>query len=353
MQDIRFQTPKGERRIGKGFPTFIIAEISGNHQQEKEKAFRLIDAAAEAGVDAVKLQTYTPDTLTIDCENEYFQVRVNDAWKGQTLYRLYQSAFTPWEWQAEMKAYGEQKGLTVFSTPFDETAVDFLETLEVPLYKVASFESGDLELLKRIGSTGKPVIMSRGLTPLDDVRAALDVLRDAGVSGVAVLHCVSSYPAEPSQMNLATIPDLERQLGAVVGLSDHTLGTTTAVAAVALGASIVEKHFTLRRSDGGPDAAFSLEPEEMKGLVRAIRETEAAIGVPTYSAGPKEAENLVFRRSLFVVSDIAEGEAFSRENVRCIRPGYGLPPKELPDVLGKRARRNIERGTPLSWELII
>ncbi|MBI4138601.1 pseudaminic acid synthase [Candidatus Uhrbacteria bacterium] len=352
MTSFTIQTPRGERRIGPGEPVFVIAELSGNHKGDYERALRLVDAAIETGVDAIKLQTYTPDTLTIDSDREEFQVKVNDAWAGKTLYQLYGEAYTPWDWQPKLKAYAEGKGVMVFSTPFDETAVDFLENMNVALYKVASFETGDLELLKKIGATRKPVIMSRGLTPLADVEEAVRTLKQAGAPHVAVLHCVSSYPATPDQMNLATIPDLAKRLDVVAGLSDHTLGTAVAVASVALGACIIEKHFTLRRSDGGPDAAFSLEPEEMKKLVQAVRVVESAIGKPTYGVGEKEAENVIFRRSLFVVKDIKQGEAFTSENIRSIRPGHGLPPKEISNVIGKRATMDIARGNPLRWDLI-
>lgn len=352
MSVIEIISPRGKRKIGPNFPVFIIAEMSGNHNQDIERAFKIIDAAAEAGVDAVKLQTYTPDTMTIDCDKESFQVKVNDAWKGKTLYDLYKIAHTPWGWQRQLKEYGEAKGLLVFSTPFDETSVDFLENLNVALYKVASFEVTDLELLRKIGQTKKPVIISRGMASLVEITEAVKVLRESGASEVAVLHCVSSYPATLEQMNIATIPDIARRLDVVAGLSDHTLDITASLTSVGLGANIIEKHFTLRRSDGGPDAAFSLEPEEMSNLVKLIRKAEVAIGKPTYDIGKKEAENMVFRRSLFVVKDVKKGEVFTRENVRCIRPGYGMPPKNLPLVLGKTAKCDIERGTPFIAELI-
>lgn len=352
MQNLEINTPKCKRKIGPGQPAFIIAEMSGNHNQDINRAYKIIDAAAEAGVDAVKLQTYTADTLTIDCDNEYFQVKVNDAWKGQTLYSLYKLAYTPWDWQPKLKEYGESKGLVVFSTPFDETAVDFLEKMNVVLYKVASFETGDLELLQKIGRTKKSVIISRGMTSAEELDLAIKTLREAGAPKVAVLHCVSSYPATPDQMNLATIPDIAKKFGVVSGLSDHTLGTTVSLTSIGLGASIIEKHFTLRRVDGGPDAGFSLEPEEMKNLVKAVREAEMAIGRPNYETDSKEAENKVFRRSLFVVKDIKKGEIFTRDNIRCIRPGYGLAPSYLPEILGKTANSDIKRGTPLSWKLV-
>lgn len=352
MEPIIINTPKGERKIGPGCPTFIIAEMSGNHNQDIGRAFKIIDAAVEAGVDAVKMQTYTADTLTIDCDNKYFQVKVNDSWKGQTLYELYKKAYTPWEWQKQLKEYGEKKGILVFSSPFDETAVDFLESLNVSLYKVASFEIVDLELLKKIGSTHKPVIISRGMASLEEIGQAISVLKEAGASQVAVLHCVSSYPAMAEQMNLVTIPDIAKRFNVISGLSDHSLGIVAAITSVALGASIVEKHFTLARAEGGPDSAFSLEPFEMKQLVESIREVELAKGEPTYISGAKEAENIVFRRSLFVVKDIKKGEKFTKENVRCIRPGYGLAPKYLPEILGKDSREDIFRGTPIVKDML-
>jgi len=349
---MHIQTPKGLRKIGPDQPTFIVAEMSGNHNQNLGRALELVDAAAKSGVDAIKLQTYTPDTMTIPCDNEYFQITVNDAWKGQTLYDLYGKAYTPWEWQEQIMKRAKAAGLVCFSTPFDSTAVDFLEQLDVPLYKVASFETGDLELLRHIGRTHKPVIISRGMTSLDTLQEALSALNDAGCPETAVLHCVSAYPAKAENMNLSTIPDLAKRFGVTVGLSDHTLGTTAAIAAVALGARIVEKHFTLRRSDGGPDAAFSLEPHELTALVKEIRTAEGAIGSPTYDVTEDETENVTFRRSLFAVKDIKQGETVMRDNVRCIRPGHGLAPKHLPEILGKTAACYIPYGTPITWEKI-
>jgi pseudaminic acid synthase len=348
---INIQMPKGKKIIGPGQPVFIVAEMSGNHNQDIRRAYKIIDAAAAAGVDAVKLQTYTPDTMTIDCDKKCFQVQVNRAWKGRTLYQLYGWAHTPWEWQSKLKDYGEKKGVLVFSTPFDETAVDFLEEMKVKLYKVASFEVGDLELLKKIGQTKKPVILSRGMASFEEIKTAVKTLKQAGAPQIAILHCVSSYPALPEQMNIATIPDIAKKFKVISGLSDHTLGLAVSLASVGLGACIIEKHFTLKRADGGPDAAFSLEPQEMKQLVAGVREAEKAIGRPTYKIGQRESENMVFRRSLFAVADIKKGEKLTRKNIRCIRPGYGLAPKYLDKVKGKTAVCDIERGTPLSWKL--
>ncbi|MDP2586986.1 MAG: pseudaminic acid synthase [Candidatus Komeilibacteria bacterium] len=352
MRNIVIQTPKGKRAIGPGQPCFIIAEVSANHNQSFAKAKKIIDAAIKAGVDAIKIQTYTADTMTIDSDKKYFQVTVNKAWKGQSLYKLYQQAYTPWAWQPELKKYAEKKGVILFSTPFDNTAVDFLEKMKVQLYKVASFEVVDIPLLKRIGQTKKPVIMSRGMSTLEELKLAVKTLKQNGCPQLALLHCVSAYPAKPETMNLKTIPDLAKKLKVVSGLSDHSLSPAVPVTAVALGASIIEKHFTLKRSDGGPDAAFSLEPAELKTLVKEVREAEQAIGRPIYQVAKNEEENVTFRRSLFVIKDIKKGEKFSAANVRSIRPGHGLLPKYYEKVLGKKAARGIERGTPLSWKLI-
>lgn len=349
---MKIKTPKGMRKIGKGQSCFVIAEISGNHNQDINKAFKIIDVVAEAGADAVKLQTYTADTITINCDKEYFQVKVNDAWKGQTLYNLYKKAYTPWDWQPKLKEYAEKKGLILFSTPFDNTAVDFLEKMNVELYKVASFEVVDIPLLERIGKTKKPVIMSRGMALTEEIELAIKTLRDNGSPQVAVLHCVSSYPAKPEEMNLATIPDIKKKFNVIAGLSDHTLGQEISIASVALGANIIEKHVTLSRADGGSDAGFSLEPKELKCLVKSIREVESAIGVPSYGTGEKESENVVFRKSLFVVKDVKKGEEFTEQNVRSIRPGQGLAPKFYHEVIGKKAASDIERGEPLNWEMI-
>src|SRR3989338_2304610 len=352
MQYIEIKTPKGKRKIGPGQPVFIVAKMSGNHNQSFARARKIIDAAASAGADAVKLQTYTADTLTINSNKKWFQVKVNDAWKGQSLYSLYKKAYTPWDWQPKLKKYAEQKGMVVFSTPFDSTAVDFLEKMNVALYKVASFEIGDIALLKRIGRTKKPVIISRGLASLDDIKLAIKTLKANGAPAVAVLHCVSSYPAAPEQMNLATIPDIAKKFKVVAGLSDHTLGITMPIAAVALGAGIIEKHFTLKRAEGGPDADFSLEPAEFKQMVLSVRDADKALGKPTYQEGKKEAANIVFRRSLFVVQGIKRGENFTVQNVRSIRPGYGLAPKYYEQIIGKIAASDISSGTPLNWKLI-
>ena len=352
MEDIHIRTSRGVRRIGHGSPVFIVAEMSGNHNQSYENALKIIDAAAEAGADAIKLQTYTPDTITIDSDKEYFQVKVNEAWAGQTLYQLYQKAYTPWDWQPKLKDYAGLKGLEVFSTPLYVTARDFLEKMRVDIYKVASFEVVDIPLLKRIGQTKKPVIMSRGMASQEELELAIKTLKENGTSQIALLHCVSSYPAKPEEMNLATIPDMQERFGIVAGLSDHTLGSTIAVAAVVLGASVIEKHATLSRAAGGPDAGFSLEPDELKLMVQAVRDAEAALGKPQYGPGARESENVTFRKSLFAVADIKKGEKFTPENIRSIRPGHGLAPKYYDEVIGKMAAEDIERGIPLAWNLI-
>jgi len=351
MEYISIKTPKGIRKIGPGHPCFIVSEMSGNHNRSFVRAKKIIDVAAKAGVDAIKLQTYTADTLTIDSDKKYFKIKTG-TWSGKTLYQLYSQAYTPWQWQLKLKKYAEQKGLIFFSTPFDHTAVDFLEKMNVKLYKVASFEIGDIPLLKRIGKTKKPVIMSRGMASIEEIKLAIKILRLNGCKQIAVLHCVSSYPAQAKDMNLATIADIKKKFNVISGLSDHTLGYTSSIVAVALESSIIEKHVTLKRSDKGPDASFSLEPKELFEMVSAIRDTEQAIGNPIYKIIKKESENIVFKKSIFVVRDIKKSEKFTKENVRVIRPGHGLEPKYYEQVLGKKAKRNISSGTPLKKSLV-
>lgn len=342
----------GGRPIGPGKPAYIVAELSANHHQEFEQAVALVRAAREAGADAVKLQTYTPDTLTIDCDKEWFRIGRGTIWEGRTLYDLYGEAYTPWEWQPRLKAVAAEEGLDLFSTPFDATAVDFLEEMGVPAYKVASFEIVDLPLIRRVARTGKPMILSTGMATLAEIDEAVHAAREAGAGAIALLKCTSAYPAPPEEMNLRTIPHLAEAFGVPVGLSDHTLGIAVPVAAVSLGACIVEKHFTLARSVPGPDSAFSLEPHEFAHMVQAIREAERALGQVVYQVAPREAASRVFRRSLFVVQDVRAGEPFTSENVRSIRPAHGLHTRHLEDVLGRPAARDIERGTPLSWDLV-
>ncbi len=343
----------GNREIGSGNPCFIIAEMSANHNQDFERARQIVKAAAECGADAVKLQTYTSDTLTIDCSKKPFVIKgSNPDWNGKTLYELYKKAYMPWEWQPELKKIAEELGIILFSTAYDETAVDFLEKMNVPAYKIASFEIVDIKLLKKIASTKKPVILSRGMASLEDIELALLTLRENGASEIAILHCLSSYPAKPEKMNLATIPDIEKRFNVVVGLSDHSLGISTAITSVVLGACIIEKHFTLSRADKGFDASFSIEPAELKELVKCVREAEKAIGKVQYGLVEEEKANIVARRSLFAVKDIKQGEKLTRENVRSIRPGYGLAPKFFSEILKKKAVKDIEQGTPFSWDLV-
>jgi len=327
----------------------LVAEVSANHNRSLERAEAIIRAAAGAGADAVKLQTYTADTMTIPCDNEYFRIR-GTLWAGRTLYDLYQEAYTPWEWHPRLMALANDLGMACFSTPFDATAVDFLESLNVPCHKVASFEVVDIPLLKKIAATGKPVILSTGMATLAEIDEAVRTLRDNGTKDLILLKCTSAYPAPPEEANLRTIPHLAESFGCPAGLSDHTLGSAVAVAAVALGAVMIEKHFTLSRADGGPDSAFSLEPDEFKRMAQDIRTAEKALGRVNYELTDKERESIVFRRSLFVVEDVAAGEPFTEKNVRGIRPGQGLHPRYLPEVLGKKARITIKKGTPLSWE---
>lgn len=358
MKNIIIKTPKGDRAIGEGHPCFIVAEMSGNHHLDYNKAVEIIKAAAAAGADAIKIQTYTPDTMTIDCDKEWFMVPGKDQpelWKGKKLYNLYKTAYTPWEWDAQLKKVTEDLGLVFFSTPFDPTAVDFLEKLNVPCYKIASYEATDYLLLKRVAETGKPVIMSVGFATQEEVEFALKTLRDNGAQEIAVLHCVTEYEGSHNldAMNLRTMQDIRDQYDVVVGFSDNNAGIEVPVTAVAMGASIIEKHFMIGRAEGGPDARFSVEPNEFKIMVEAIRCVERMMGGVHYGCqSEKEKENTFFRRSLFVVKGIKQGEQFSPENVRSIRPSTGLPTKHYNEIMGKKAAQDIGRGTPLSWELI-
>ena len=340
------------RMIGRVQPCYVVAEVSANHGHDLQRAMSIIRAARVAGADAVKLQTYTPDTLTIDAATEWFRIPSGNTWAGSTLSDLYRTAYTPWEWHAPLQACALNEGLGFFSSAFDASSVEFLSALGVGAFKIASFELVDLPLLRMVGRTGKPVILSTGMASADEISEAVDTLRDAGAVEVALLKCTSAYPARADEMNLRTIPDLASRFGVVAGLSDHTLGNVCAVGAVALGASIVEKHLTLSRADGGPDASFSMEPQEFAGMVREIRELEAALGGVSYERTADEKKNLCFRRSLFVVKDMRRGEVFTVEDVRSIRPGFGLPPRFLGQVIGRVAERDIVRGTPLSWDLV-
>jgi len=338
------------RCVGPGFPVYVVAEMSANHNQDFDRAIRLVEAAKQAGADAIKVQTYTPDTMTIDCDSEHFQIQ-GTLWDGRTLYDLYKEAYTPWDWQPRLKQIADELGIDLFSTPFDVTAVDFLEDMGVPAYKIASFENVDLPLLRQIAATGKPVIMSTGMATLAEIDEGVRAIRESGSGQLALLKCVSAYPARPGEMNLRTIPNLAETFHLPVGLSDHTLGTAVPVAAVALGACIVEKHFTLSRAIPGPDSAFSLEPQEFDEMVRDIRVAERALGQVCYEVTEQELASRDLRRSLFVVRDVEAGEMFTAENVRSIRPGHGLHPRHLGEVIGRRASRDIERGTPLAWDL--
>lgn len=331
---------------------FIIAELSANHGHDINIAKDTIKAAKEAGADAIKIQTYTADTLTIDCDNEYFKLDSGTIWDGRTLYDLYSEAYTPWEWQKELMEYADSIGLIFFSTPFDKTAVDFLEELNVPIYKVASFEIMDIPLIEYIASKGKPMIMSTGVASLSDIEAAIEACKRVGNDQIILLKCTSSYPAKIEDANLNTIPNMKETFSVEVGLSDHTLGITVPVVSVVLGARVIEKHFILDKSIGGPDASFSMEPHEFKQMVDAVRDAEKALGKVDYSMNEKKKNSRLLGRSLFVVKDIKAGEKFTEENVRSIRPGYGLAPKYLKDIIGKVATKDISKGIPVSWDII-
>jgi N-acetylneuraminate synthase len=340
------------RFIGVSYPTYIVAEMSANHNQDFDQAVKIIEAVKEAGADAVKLQTYTPNTLTIRSDREYFRIGGGTLWDGRTLYDLYSEAYMPWEWQPKLKAIAGDLGIDLFSTAFDPTAVDFLEEMDVPVHKVASFEIVDIPLIETMARTGKPLIISTGMATLGEIEEAVQAARNAGATQIALLKCTSAYPAPPEEMNLRTIPHLAEAFQVPVGLSDHTLGIAVPVAAVALGACIVEKHFTLSRDIPGPDSAFSLEPQEFKTMVEAVRTAEKAFGQVHYGVSEQEAKSRVFRRSLFVVKDTKAGEVFTEENVRSIRPGHGLHTHHLCEIIGRCATRDIQRGTPLTWDMV-
>jgi N-acetylneuraminate synthase len=343
----------GPHRVGPDARPFVVAEMSGNHNQSLERALAIVDAAARAGAHAIKLQTYTADTMTLDLADGAFTVRdPHSLWSGQTLYRLYQQAYTPWEWHRPIFERAAAHGLACFSTPFDDSAVDLLESLGAPAYKIASFENTDLPLIRRVAATGKPLIVSTGMATAAELDDAVRAAREAGCRDLVLLKCTSTYPASPENTHLRTIPHLRELFGCQVGLSDHTMGVGAAVAAVALGATVVEKHFTLRRADGGVDSAFSLEPEELAALVTETGRAWSALGEVHYGPTAAEAQSLEHRRSLYVVRDMRPGEIFGPHNVRAIRPGLGLPPKHLEQVLGRHARHAIQRGTPLAWSLL-
>lgn len=342
----------GNRNIGGNNPCFIIAELSANHNGNLEVAIETIRAAKRTGADAIKLQTYTPDTLTIDCDNEYFKIEEGTLWDGKTLYELYGEAYTPWEWHKQLFDVAKEEGLICFSSPFDRTAVDFLETLNVPAYKIASFEIQDIPLIEYVASKGKPVIMSTGIAEEEDIKLAVDTCRKAGNDNIILLKCTSSYPAPLELANLKTIPDLKHRFNVEVGFSDHTYGFLAPTIATTLGAKVIEKHFILDKAIGGPDADFSLDVNEFTEMVRMVRDTEKLLGDVSYEISEKVKKNRKFARSLFVVKDVKEGDLITEDNVRSIRPGYGMHPKHFKDILGKTFSKNLDKGTPLNNSLI-
>ncbi|MFZ5981799.1 MAG: pseudaminic acid synthase [Candidatus Zixiibacteriota bacterium] len=343
----------GDFRIGPGYRPFIVAELSGNHNQSLERALDIVRAAAQAGVQGLKIQTYTADTMTLDIDENEFHIDDPDSlWRGQSLYRLYQQAYTPWEWHRPIFDLCRELGLAGFSTPFDISAVDYLEGLNVPCYKVASFENTDLPLIKRIAATGKPVIISTGMARVDELEETVRTIREAGVNEIILLKCTSTYPATPENSHIRTIPHMRELFGVQVGLSDHSLGVGVAIAGVALGATFIEKHFTLNRADGGVDSAFSMEPAEMRNLVIETERAWQAGGRVHYGATDKEKTSLKYRRSLYVAVDMRAGDVFTPENLRVIRPGLGLPPKYYEIVMGKKVTRDVRKGTPVTWDLI-
>lgn len=340
------------RRVGTGYPTYVVAEMSGNHNLQFERAVEILRMAKANGADAIKLQTYTPDTLTIDCDEPSFILPNSNTWGGTSLYKLYQTAYTPWEWQADLFAAAKEIGIDCFSTPFDATAVDFLEEIGVPVYKVASFEVMDIPLLKKVASTGKPLLISTGMATIGQIQEAFDTVMAAGAGQVLLLNCASAYPAPPEALNLRNIPHMAATWGTPIGFSDHSLGIEAALASVALGACLIEKHVTLSRSEGGPDAEFSLEPHELKALTSGVKVVEKALGKVEYGPSDVEAGNIVFQRSLFAVEDIPAGAELTAKNVRVIRPGNGLAPRYYDQVIGRHAGAAIKRGTPLDWFMI-
>lgn len=342
----------GNFKINDKSPCFIIAELSANHGHDINIAKETIKAAKECGADAIKLQTYTADTITIDCDNEYFQINQGTLWDGTTLYKLYQEAYTPWEWQKELKEYAESLGLVCFSSPFDKSAVDFLEDLDVPAYKVASFEINDIPLIEYIASKGKPIIISTGIATLEDIELAVETCKKAGNDNIILLKCTSQYPAKLEDANLNTMVDLRERFGFTVGLSDHTMDIEVPITAVALGAKVIEKHFILDRSIGGPDADFSLDKKEFKAMVDSVRKAEKAKGIVSYDLDEKKIKSREFSRSLFIVKDVKKGDIITKENIRSIRPGYGLHTKYYDEVLGKKFNDDLKKGTPLSFDVI-
>ncbi len=334
-----------------GKRTYVIAEMSANHAGSMERAKEIIWAAREAGADCIKIQTYTADTLTINCDNPYFQIG-SGTWEGENLYHLYEKAYTPWEWQAELKKEAEKARIDFLSTPFDRTSVDFLETIGIEFYKIASFELVDIPLIEYVASKGRPIILSTGMGTLEEIEDAVSAIRRQGNEQIVLLRCASAYPAVSDEMNLLTMQDMRQRFSTLVGLSDHSMGAVAAVTAVALGANVIEKHFCLSRSIANPDASFSMEPAEFAQMVQDIRTAERAIGEVKYGPTSQERGSLIFRRSIFTVKAVKKGERFTEENIRVIRPGFGLKPKEMQKVIGKRAKMDLDYGTPLSWEAV-
>lgn len=337
------------RAVGDGNPAYIIAEMSANHAGSIERAIEMIHVAKEAGADCVKIQTYTADTITIDCHNKYFNIE-NGTWEGENLYSLYQKAYTPWEWQERLRNEAIKAGIDFLSTPFDSSSVDFLEKLGMSFYKIASFELVDIPLLQYVASKNKPIIMSTGMGTLEEIEEAVSAVYSTGNRQLALMKCSSAYPAKSEEMNLSTIPDMKKRFGIPVGLSDHSMGEFSAATAVAMGANIIEKHFCISREIKNPDSSFSMEPDEFRDMVRQVREVEKAMGKVSYGVSEQEESNARFRRSLFVVEDIRAGEMLTPQNIRSIRPAYGIKPKHYNEVLGKRALHDLKRGTPLSFE---
>lgn len=343
----------GNRLIGQGHQPFVIAEMSGNHNQSLDRALEIVEIAAKTGAHALKIQTYTPDTMTLDLDEREFHISdAGSLWAGTSLYKLYGEAYTPWEWHKPIFERARELGIIPFSTPFDDTAVDFLEELDVPCYKIASFENTDLQLIRRVAATGKPLIISTGMATVAELDETVRAARESGCQDLILLKCTSTYPATPENTNILTIPHLRELFGCEVGLSDHTMGVGVSVASVALGATVIEKHFTLSRADGGVDSAFSMEPDEMAQLVVESERAWQALGSVSYGPTEKEKKSLMFRRSLYVVKDLKAGEILSRENVRAIRPGLGLPTKYLDIVLGKAVKQDVKLGTALGWDII-
>jgi len=341
------------REIGPNRPPFIIAEMSGNHNQSLDRALEIVEAAAKAGAHAVKIQTYTADTMTLDIDEREFHIDdPKSLWKGMSLYKLYQQAYTPWEWHKPIFDRCKALGLVYFSTPFDASAVDFLESLDAPAYKIASFENTDIPLIRKVAATGKPMIISTGMASIAELDETVRAARESGCNDIILLKCTSTYPATAENTNISTIPHMRELFNVHVGLSDHTLGIGAAVASVALGATLIEKHFTLKRSDGGVDSTFSLEPEEMKALVTESERAWQSLGTISYGPTEKEKASLQYRRSLYVAKDMKAGERFTRENIRVIRPGFGLPPKYYDIILGKQVKKDVIKGTPVNWEMV-